>query len=366
MTPWVLVAGDVAPTGGMDRANLALAEHLAARGPVHLVTHRAADALAAHQNVTVHPVPRPFGRHFLGERFLARAGVRVARRIPGARVVVNGGNCRWPDVNWVHCVHAAYPALSARPWGRFVHAVHRREERPAIRAARVVVCNSRRTARDVTELLGVPADRVRVVYLGGDPARFPPLRPGERTEARRALGWADRPWVGFVGQLANRVKGFDTLYAAWRELCREPGWDANLAVVGGGAVARWAAQARADGLADRVAFLGHRSDVPDLLAACDLLVHPARYDAYGLAPHEAVCRGLPVLVSAATGFAERLGPDLADAVLTAPEDARLLADRLRAWRRTADAWPARFAGLAADLRAYTWADMAAAVVTAAG
>ena len=28
MTPWVLVAGDVAPTGGMDRANLALAEHL--------------------------------------------------------------------------------------------------------------------------------------------------------------------------------------------------------------------------------------------------------------------------------------------------------------------------------------------------
>jgi RNA polymerase sigma factor (sigma-70 family) len=44
----------------------------------------------------------------------------------------------------------------------------------------------------------------------------------------------------------------------------------------------------------------------------------------------------------------------------------LLAARLRAWRRTADAWPARFAGLAADLRAYTWADMAAAVVATAG
>jgi glycosyltransferase involved in cell wall biosynthesis len=361
MTPWVLVAGDIAPTGGMDRANLALADHLAARGPVHLVAHRVADPLAAHPNVTVHRVPRPFGKHFLGERLLARAGPRVAGRVAGARVVANGGNCRWPDVNWVHCVHAAYPAMTSSAWGRFVHAVHRREERPAIRAARVVVCNSRRTARDVVELLGVPADRVKVVYLGTDADRLPPVRPGEREQVRRRLGWADRPWVGFVGQLANRVKGFDTLYAAWRGLCRDPGWDANLAVIGG-PVGGWPAQARADGLADRIAFLGHRSDVPDLLAGCDLLAHPARYDAYGLAPQEAVCRGLPVLVSAAAGFAERLGPELADAVIPDAEHVGQLADRFRVWRRTCECWPPRFAGLAAELRAHTWEAMAAEFV----
>ena len=31
---------------------------------------------------------------------------------PLARVVVNGGNCAWPDINWVHAVHAAWPVAT--------------------------------------------------------------------------------------------------------------------------------------------------------------------------------------------------------------------------------------------------------------
>ena len=52
----------------------------------------------------------------LGDPLLDRAGRAVARRLAGegARVVVNGGNCRWFDVTWVHYCHAAYaPAAQA-------------------------------------------------------------------------------------------------------------------------------------------------------------------------------------------------------------------------------------------------------------
>ena len=189
------------------------------------------------------------------------------------------------------------------------HALSRRDERSAIRAARVVVCNSRRTAADVVNRLGVEPDRVRVVYLGVDSDRFPAVTQAERVAARLQLGWEDRPWVGFVGQLGNRVKGFDTLYAAWRELCHDPRWDANLAVVGGGAdLPWWEAQAATHGLAGRIRFLGYRTDVPDILAGCDALAHPARYDAYGMAVHEALCRGLPVVVSSAAGVSELISP----------------------------------------------------------
>jgi len=372
MTGWVLVAGDFTPHGGMDRANLALAQFLAGRGPVHLVTHRAWDDLAAHPNVVVHRVPRPFGRHLLGEPLLGWAGLQWARRLArdGFRVVVNGGNCLWPDVNWVHCVHDAYPApvtggLARRTKTRALHALNRKDERSAIRAARVVVCNSQRTASDVVNRLGVEPDRVRVVYLGVDPGRFPPITPGERVVARLQLGWDDRPWVGFVGQLGNRIKGFDTLYAAWGELCRDPRWDANLAVVGSGAdLPGWKARADADGLAGRIRFLGYRTDVPDLLAGCDALAHPARYDAYGMAVHEALCRGLPVVVSSAAGVSERYLSELADLVVPDPDDAGGLADRLWAWRRDLEAWPGRVAKLAAALRAYTWDDMAREFVDA--
>ena len=40
------------------------------------------------------------------------------------------------------------------------------------------------------------------------------------------------------------------------------------------------------------------ADVAPVIAAADVLVHPARYEAYGLGVHEALCRGLPAIVSA--------------------------------------------------------------------
>lgn len=366
MTGWVLVAGDFASHGGMDRANLELAKFLAAEAPVHLVTHRAAEELVSEPNITVHRVPRPFGKHLLGQPLLALAGRRWAARLTGdgSRVVVNGGNCRWPDANWIHCVHAAYSphaagGFSRRAKAHSVHRLNRRTERRAIRIARVVICNSRRTARDAVELLGVKPDLAKVVYLGVDPERLPAVSAPECRAIRARLGWADRPWVGFVGQLGNRVKGFDTLYAAWRDLCHDPAWDANLAVIGEGPDRpTWEARATSDGLDERIRFLGFRADVPAVLAGCDALAAPSRYDAYGMAVHEALCRGLPAIVSAAAGVSERYPPEFAELILDDPENPGELADRLRHWRANLDSLALRIRPFADELRSRTWADMA--------
>ena len=84
MTPWLLVAGDLTPLGGMDAANHALAKYLGGRGfDVHLVTHRAWPDLAALPAVTVHHVWRPFNRHLLGSPLLSRAGLRLWRQLGG-------------------------------------------------------------------------------------------------------------------------------------------------------------------------------------------------------------------------------------------------------------------------------------------
>jgi len=374
VTGWLLVTGDFVSHGGMDRANLELARFLAAGAPVHVVAHRADSDLAAMPNVTVHHVPRPFGRHLLGSPLLARGGRRWAARLSaeGFRVVVNGGNCRWPDVNWVHYVHAAAPpptpaGLARRAVSRFTRWSVLRDERASLTAARVVICNSRRTARDVLERIGVPAERVRVVYLGVQPDQFGPVSPDDRAKARGTLGWEDRPWAVFVGALGDRRKGFDTLYAAWCELCRQPGWDVNLAVVGAGAeLLTWKARSEAAGLTDRIRFLGFRTDVPQILAAADLMIHPARYEPYGMGAQEALCRGLPVIVSAAAGVSEHYPADLADLVLTDPDNPGELADRLRHWRANLDDFVGRIRPLADELRSHTWADMARDFVAAVG
>lgn len=373
--PWVVVAGGFHARGGMDRANAALAHHLVARGhALHLVAHSVEPALAAHTSVTVHLAPRPAGSILLGEHLLARRGREVARSLTqqraGARVVVNGGNCSWPDVNWVHSVHHAWPTSDAgaplwfKAKNRLSHALARRGERRALDVARLVLANSDGTRRHLIELLGVKPEIVRTVYLGSD-AGCRPATVEERSAACLRLGLTDaRPVVAFVGALGHdNNKGFDTLWLAWKSLCAREDWDADLIVAGGGrGVRSWRERVAAEGLTGRVRLLGFTEKVEEVLAASDLLVSPARYEAYGLNAHEAISRGVPALVSASAGIAERFTPSLREMLLPDAEDATDLATRLLRWRFDVDGWKTLFAPLASKLRRRTWDDMAADIV----
>ena len=83
-------------------------------------------------------------------------------------------------------------------------------------------------------------------------------------------------------------------------------------------------------LKSSVVFLGFRRDVPDILHACDALVSPTRYEAYGLNVHEAICCGLPAMVSALAGIAERYPKALEDLLIPDPENVQDIAERIRA------------------------------------
>jgi glycosyltransferase involved in cell wall biosynthesis len=301
----------------------------------------------------------------LGEPFLQQMGRRWAARIENAHVVSNGGNCQWPDVNWVHYVHAAYAPTQNGNVGRRAkqHLAHRlflRDERRALQSARLIVANSQRTARDISERIEVSADRIRVVYYGIDPAEFRPATADERIAIRATLGWpSDRPIVFFIGAMGDQRKGFDTLYAAWQRLPRMSHVDPLLVVIGRGAMLEyWQQRAAADGLDRSISFLGFRDDVPRLVRAADLLVAPTRYEAYGLGVHEALCSGLPAIVSADAGVAERYPSDLTDLLLPNPDDADDLAERIVTCLDDYAELRFRVEPFSASLRARTWDDMA--------
>jgi len=87
------------------------------------------------------------------------------------------------------------------------------------------------------ELFGLPADRVRTIYLGVDPHVFRPAAPDENFAARTRLGWASGKLTAvFAGASWIRPEqGFDLLFAAWRHLCSDPAWDVDLVAAGSGA-----------------------------------------------------------------------------------------------------------------------------------
>jgi glycosyltransferase involved in cell wall biosynthesis len=372
MAPYVIVTGDFVRTGGMDMANLALASYLAERGvELHLVAHRVDTGLSAYSNVRVHSVSKPLNSYLLGGPLLNYVGRTWASKIAArrGRVVVNGGNCSWSDINWIHYVHAAYtPQVSGQALYRLKTDIAYRNaltsERATLARARLVLCNSYRTRQDIIEHLGVAEDRVNVVYYGSDPKRFSPITPEERSEARDKLGLRkERPLVAFVGALGDRRKGFDTLFKAWQMLCADKSWDCDLAVIGAGAeLNEWKRRTRENDLMGRIRFLGFRQNVHEVLAACDALAHPARYEAYGLVVREALCRNVPALVSAASGVAEHYHDGLRQLLIQDPNEPDEVRERLWNWRRNMDAIKERVAPLSRSLRDHTWEAMATQMI----
>lgn len=379
---WLVVAGDFVRTGGMDAANHALASYLGRSGrETHLVAHRVERDLRDLAVIRTHRVPRPFGSHLLGFPLLDVAAgmvegfvsgsILAPSRSPLKRVITlaNGGNFHG-RATWLHYVHAAYdPEIARRAVRRMVGwAASRRalaDERKVARTAAAVIANSRLTARHAVELLGADPARVHTVYYGTDPERFRPPTPDERAEARRALRVeGEAPVLAFVGALGDRRKGFDTLFHAFSFLCAsEPGWNATLLVVGtGGELEDWKQRAEAARLGRRIRFLGFQEDVRRVLFACDGMVAPTRYEAYGLAVHEALCLGLPAVVSRDAGVAERIPPALHPLLLEEPDDAGELAERLLAWAGGMEAHRAAALELSATLSAWTWDQMAARIV----
>src|SRR5207245_3536504 len=212
MDTYLLVSGDFTPWGGMDRANYELAWHLAHRvgAQVHLVSHYVHPQLVGHANVIWHRVAKTLNSYQLAGPVLARKGCQVARSLKGqgAHVVVNGGNCPWPDGNWVHAVHAAWDNRDAgapfwfRLKNRWAKSSARRAEAKVLSSARVVLANSQRTRQHIIQHLGLAPEQVHVVYLGIDAGAFRRFTEAERAEVRRELGRGeDRLLATFVGAL---------------------------------------------------------------------------------------------------------------------------------------------------------------------
>jgi glycosyltransferase involved in cell wall biosynthesis len=172
---------------------------------------------------------------------------------------------------------------------------------------------------------GVPAVRTRLIWSSVDPARLAPTRPA--AELRAELGAApDDVVLLALGALVER-KGFDLLLAAFAGLpARARLWIAGEGPERAALAARLGARAR---------LLGQRTDVPDLLAACDVFVMPSRAEGLGVAALEAMAAGRAVVASRVGGLGEAVVHERTG-LLVPPDDAPALAAALLALVEDAD------------------------------
>ncbi len=140
---------------------------------------------------------------------------------------------------------------------------------------------------------------LRVIPNGVDVSSYSQA-PGDRAAARGRLGLDDKVTVVCVGRL-SRAKGQDVLLAAWPAVVsRVP--DARLVLVGEGPD-RDALEKR---VGPGVELVGHREDVPDWLAAADVVAMPSRWEGMSITMLEAMARGCCIVSTAVPGATELL------------------------------------------------------------
>jgi glycosyltransferase involved in cell wall biosynthesis len=197
------------------------------------------------------------------------------------------------------------------------------ERRMAKRASKVV-CVSQNVA-DFCRERGFPDEKLAVIPNGIDVERFATAKPIDLTKLGLPPG---RRAIVFVGRL-HQQKGLQgLLIVSIGFLAQLPNHD--LLVVGDGperaALQRLAANL---GIGDRfhignrIHFAGWRSDVPEILAAADLLVLPSQWEGMPNVILEAMAASKPVVASLVEGVSELLGSAAIDQTVPAADMGKL-------------------------------------------
>jgi len=244
----------------------------------------------------------------------------------------------------------------------------------AARHACLILVDSIASKRDVVRLLGIPDQRVRVIYLAPDESVLRPVSNEEKATVRRKYGLSEY-FVLYLGGLDKR-KNVPALMRALAAVPPEVKW--QLAISGrvrtdnAPLFPNLPAIAAQLGIQDKVVFLGFApdEDKPALMHAATCFAFPSLYEGFGMDHLEAMACGTPVICSNRSSLPELTGdggitidpddlPAFTDALRRVLTDAELRADlsqrglaqaAMFTWARTAQQTSAAYCEAASPAR----------------
>ena len=316
-----IVTHELSLTDGQGCVNYQISNYLANKGyQVTLIASRIDEELKHHQNITTHIVKLPGwlkGALFQNQFFAWKALHLLKQHCFDADIIhLNGSITYYPsDVNTAHFVHSDWiqspfhPRRSRQGLNRYYQhlytAINSAWEKQAYRQAQAVVAVSDIVKQSLIETCKTPAEQISVIPNGVDLQQFRPLAPGEANLLKQSIAVDDETFVAFfVGDIKSSRKNLDLVLKALEQLPET----VHLAIAGSAKQSPYPQLAEALGLGERVHFLGHRSDVAQLMRGADTFVFPSHYETFGLVVLEALASGVPVITSPTVGSHTLIGP----------------------------------------------------------
>jgi len=177
--------------------------------------------------------------------------------------------------------------------------------RRAVREADRIVAISEQTRKDLEELLGVPPEKVEVIYQTCDDVFKKELSETFLKEVKQRYGLPD-DYILYVGTVEPRKNAL-TLVKALKDLPYPAVLVGNAASPYGRRVQEFI---RANGIEERVKMLHGLSqeELAALYRLAKVFVYPSEYEGFGIPVIEALYSGTPVITNARGVFPEAAGP----------------------------------------------------------
>ena len=189
----------------------------------------------------------------------------------------------------------------------------------------IAIAVSASTAEFVVTARRIPAEKVKVVYLGVPLEEFSRFRSRDEIGAARAeLGIAPDEFAAGTVTRLHESKGNSYLVDAARLVINDRP-RAKFFIVGEGPLREpLEQQARALGLGDRFVFAGFARDVARVVSAFDVSVFPSLWEGTPLTVFEALAMGQPIVATDADGLLDVLTDDR-DALIVPKRNSEALA-----------------------------------------
>lgn len=195
------------------------------------------------------------------------------------------------------------------------------------RRAGAIIATSESARRDVTRLMQIPPEKVRVIYLGVNPVFRPIHDTAELARVRQKYDLPAR-FILYFGTIEPR-KNLLTLLEAYHALLARDAAMPDLVIAGRKGWLHQPIFQRVHelGLETRVHFTGwvDEKDVPALMNSAQVFAYPSLYEGFGLPPLEAMACGTPVICSNVASLPEVVGEA---GILAEPRDVSALASAL--------------------------------------
>ena len=194
-----------------------------------------------------------------------------------------------------------------------------------------VIASAEFIKRDLTEIVGVPNNRVDVVGEGVDLREFHPEVNGRGFRAEFGIP-EDAPLFGMVAMIRGEKGHAHFVKAAAKVLEKIPG--ARFVIAGDGpesqvAKLRQRVFKKFPQQPAPVILAGYREDVSEIMAAIDVLVVPSLKEAQTIVIPQAFATGKPVVASLVGGIPEIVAHERNGLLVTAGDDRDLAAAMLR-------------------------------------